>query len=336
MIVVTGGAGFIGSAVVWDLNRRGRNDILIVDRLRCGEKWRNLSALSYADYLDKADFITRLEENSFGDSIDAVIHLGACSSTTERDADYLMENNYRYTCRIASWWENHQNARFIYASSAATYGNGDQGYEDDESRLYTLRPLNMYGYSKHLFDLYAQRRGILGKIVGIKYFNVFGPNEGHKDDMRSVVSKAFEKARDEGVISLFKSNRPQYGHGEQMRDFVYVKDAVAMTLYFLENRSAGGIFNIGTGRARTWNDLARSLFAALGKEPRIDYIDMPPSLEKKYQYYTQASTQKLRDVGCDHTCMPLEESVKDYVCGYLLEDKRLGDEKAALQSFALA
>ncbi|MFP4679265.1 MAG: ADP-glyceromanno-heptose 6-epimerase [Chitinispirillaceae bacterium] len=326
MIVVTGGAGFIGSACVWALNTRGRDDILVVDRLRSGEKWRNLASLSYSDYMDKEDFVARLESGTFGSQIEAIIHLGACSSTTEKDADYLADNNYRYTCRIASWWEKNQNVRFIYASSAATYGNGDQGYEDDESRLNALRPLNMYGYSKHMFDMYARRRGLLEKIVGLKYFNVFGPNEGHKNDMRSVVSKAFESARDEGVISLFKSARQEYAHGEQKRDFVYVKDAVDMTLHFLQNRDVGGIFNVGTGRARTWNDLAAALFSALGKPTRIEYIDMPESLEKKYQYYTQARTGKLRNIGCSHECMSLEDSVRDYVCNYLVPGNHLGDE----------
>lgn len=326
MIVVTGGAGFIGSAVVWALNRRGMDDILVVDRLRSGEKWRNLVSLSYSDYMDKGDFLSKLESGAFGSQIDAIIHLGACSSTTEKDADYLAENNYRYTCRIASWWEGNQKTRFIYASSAATYGNGEQGYDDDESRLETLRPLNMYGYSKHMFDLYARKRGLLDKIVGLKYFNVFGPNEGHKDDMRSVVSKAFESARDEGVISLFKSARDEYADGEQKRDFVYVKDAVEMTLYFLENRDAGGIYNVGTGMARTWNDLAAALFAALEKPVRINYIDMPTELEKKYQYFTLARTGKIKSIGCSHCCMTLEESVKDYVCGYLACGKHLGDE----------
>ncbi|MFW5813290.1 MAG: ADP-glyceromanno-heptose 6-epimerase [Fibrobacterota bacterium] len=326
MVVVTGGAGFIGSAVVWALNRRGVDDILVVDRLRSGEKWRNLVPLSFSDYMDKGDFLERLEAGAFGPEIDAIIHLGACSSTTEKDADYLSDNNYRYTRGIASWWEKNQNTRFIYASSAATYGNGQQGYDDDESRLETLRPLNMYGYSKHMFDLYARRRGLLDRIVGLKYFNVFGPNEGHKDDMRSMVSKAFENARGEGVISLFKSAREEYADGEQKRDFVYVKDAVEITLYFLENRGAGGIYNVGTGKARTWNDLATALFAALGKPVRVNYIDMPAQLEKKYQYHTQARTDKLRSIGCSHSCMSLEESVKDYVCGYLSCSKHLGDE----------
>ncbi|MCL2688890.1 MAG: NAD-dependent epimerase/dehydratase family protein, partial [Chitinispirillia bacterium] len=226
MIIVTGGAGFIGSALVSALNKRGIDNIIIVDRLHCADKWKNLAALRFKDYLDKEDFIDRLENGIFNSLVDAVIHLGACSSTTEKNADYLIENNYRYTCRLAKWWkrerEQGENVRFIYASSAATYGDGALGYVDDESSIENLRPLNMYGYSKQLFDLYAKRHGLLKNIVGLKYFNVFGPNEEHKGDMRSVVSKVFERARDEGKITLFKSEHPNYGDGEQKRDFIYV------------------------------------------------------------------------------------------------------------------
>jgi ADP-L-glycero-D-manno-heptose 6-epimerase len=330
MIIVTGGAGFIGSALVWALNRRGIDDILIVDRLHCADKWKNLAALRFYDYLDKEDFIDRLQKGVFNSMVSAVIHLGACSSTTEKDADYLIENNYRYTCRLANWWERErdggENVRFIYASSAAAYGDGALGYADDESAIDKLRPLNMYGYSKQLFDLYARRRGLLKNIVGLKYFNVFGPNEEHKGDMRSVVSKVFKSARDEGKITLFKSGRPDYGDGEQKRDFIYVKDAVEMTLFFLDNRSVSGLYNVGTGKANTWNSLANAIFSALGKEPRIDYKDMPEELEGKYQYFTQADISKIRKAGCAHTCMSLEDAVKNYVQQYLLKGKYLGDE----------
>jgi len=329
MIIVTGGAGFIGSALVWALNRRGVDDILVVDRLHSADKWKNLAALKFYDYLDKEDFIGRLDNGQFNSSVEAVIHLGACSSTTEKNADYLIENNYRYTCRLAGWWEREskrgENIRFIYASSAATYGDGALGYSDDESAIDKLRPLNMYGYSKHLFDLYARRRGLLKNIVGLKYFNVFGPNEEHKGDMRSVVSKVFQRARDVGKITLFKSGRSDYGDGEQKRDFIYVKDAVEMTLFFLDNRSAAGLYNVGTGEANTWNSLANSIFSALGKESCIDYNDMPVELEGKYQYFTQAGIGKLRAAGCTHACMSLEDAVKDYVQQYLLKGKYLDE-----------
>ena len=317
MIVVTGGAGFIGSVLVWRLNKAGRDDILIVDHLGQTEKWKNLAPLAYADYLDKGEFITRLEAGDFKDSIDVLFHLGACSSTTETDAAYLMDNNFRYSARIGTWWESHRSARLIYASSAATYGNGDKGYADDESKLGGLRPLNMYGYSKHVFDLYARRKGWLKEIVGLKYFNVFGPNENHKGDMRSVINKAFPRMRDEGKISLFESHRPDCKNGEQRRDFIYVKDAVAMTLFFMEHRTAAGIYNIGTGAARSWNDIANAMFAALNKKPSIQYIPMPPEIRPKYQYFTQAETARLRAAGCAHQCRSLEESVAEYVRDYL-------------------
>jgi len=320
MIVVTGGAGFIGSALVWALNRRGLDDILIVDYLGTDEKWKNLVPLRFSDYLDGDTFIERLENRDFGSRIHAILHLGACSSTTETDAGYLMENNYRYTARLGQWQEDHTHCRFIYASSAATYGAGERGYSDDESKLSELRPLNMYGYSKQLFDLHALRKGWLKRIVGLKYFNVFGPNEYHKGDMRSVIHKAFPGVRDEGVIRLFMSHRSDYGHGEQVRDFIYVKDAVEMTLFFLENREANGIFNVGTGTARTWNDVATSMFAALDRPPSIEYIPMPENLQGKYQYTTRAEMDKIRAAGCTHECRPLEDSVREYIRDYLARD----------------
>ncbi|MBN1575811.1 MAG: ADP-glyceromanno-heptose 6-epimerase [Chitinispirillaceae bacterium] len=317
MIIVTGGAGFIGSAVVHALNERGRDDIIIVDHLGSSEKWKNCVALRYDDYLDKKEFINELEEGRFGEEIEVLFHFGACSSTTETDAGYLMENNFRYTARLGGWWERHSATRFIYASSAATYGGGEQGYMDDKTRLHLLRPLNMYGYSKHLFDMFALRKGWLDRIVGLKYFNVFGPNEYHKGDMRSVINKAFPRIRDEGVIALFKSYRPEYGNGEQLRDFIYVKDAVAMTLFFMDRSEVGGIFNIGTGRARSWNDSAHAMFLAVDKKTNIEYVEMPESLREKYQYFTQADLTRLREAGCMHECRTLESSVEEYVRNYL-------------------
>ena len=320
MIVVTGGAGFIGSALVWALNQRGEDDILIVDRLGETEKWQNLVGLRFNDYLDKSVFIDQLTRGHFGDRLRAILHMGACSATTEKDAGYLMENNYRYTARIAAWRESQPRCRLIYASSAATYGDGARGYVDDEAALPHLRPLNMYGYSKHLFDLLALRKGWLKDIVGLKYFNVFGPNEYHKDDMRSVINKAYPQVRDEGRIRLFKSHRPDYGDGEQLRDFIYVKDAVAMTLFFLERDDIGGIYNIGTGRAQSWNDVAAALFKAADQPLNIEYIPMPEELQGKYQYYTCADLTKLQAAGWSRPCRPLEESVADYVRHYLAED----------------
>ncbi len=229
MIVVTGGAGFIGSALIWALNQRGRDDILVVDRLGATDQWRNLAGLRFADYMDKDAFIEDLEAGRFAETIEAILHMGACSSTTETDADYLMANNYGYTARIAAWQASRPACRLVYASSAATYGDGANGYADDESRLDALRPLNMYGFSKHCFDLRARREGWLKAIVGLKYFNVFGPNEGHKGAMRSVINKAYVGVRDTGRMVLFKSHRTDCAHGEQRRDFIYVMAAASLT-----------------------------------------------------------------------------------------------------------
>jgi len=262
VIIVTGGAGFIGSALIWELNRRGKKEIVVVDRLGTGTKWKNLRGLRFHSFIHKETFLARLEAGEFDDRVDTVIHMGACSATTESDADYLMENNTNYTLSLARWWEGRRGVRFIYASSAATYGDGSNGYDDDESKLDSLRPLNMYGYSKHLFDCIAREQRWLADMVGLKFFNVYGPNENHKGGMRSLINKAYPTVRDTGKISLFRSDHPDYPDGEQVRDFIYVKDAAAMALYFTERRDGGGLFNIGTGEARSWNDVARALFAA--------------------------------------------------------------------------
>jgi ADP-L-glycero-D-manno-heptose 6-epimerase len=325
-VLVTGGAGFIGSALVWALNARGIDDILVADVLHTDEKWRNLVPLRYADYVAGPMLRSRLGQTptAFG-KFSAVFHLGACSSTTERDASYLIDNNTAFTRELAGW-ALASGARFIYASSAATYGDGSEGMDDKDPAIERLRPLNMYGYSKHLFDLYARRLGWLDRIVGLKYFNVFGPNEDHKGDMRSVVSKANLQIRDSGKIGLFKSYDPKYPDGGQMRDFLYVKDAVEMTLHFAEKgSSAAGLFNLGSGEANTWLTLANAIFAALGRPPKIEFIDMPEALRAKYQYYTKADISKLRASGYDRPITPLSDSVGDYVRNYLVPDKRLGD-----------
>jgi len=320
-ILVTGGAGFIGSALVWALNRRGCENIVICDILGTTEKWRNLTPLRYADYIEAADLLPRLNSGALG-KFDLVLHLGACSATTEKDATYLIHNNYEFTRDLALWSLAHK-TRFVYASSAATYGDGSAGMEDKESVLDSLRPLNMYGYSKHLFDQHAYRAGFLNKIVGLKYFNVFGPNEDHKGDMRSLVHKSFAQVRDEGVIRLFKSYRKEYGHGEQQRDFLYVKDCVAMTLHLAATPKANGLFNIGSGVARSWVDLANAVFGALDKKPVIKFIPMPETIRDKYQYFTQANLLRLRGAGYTAPVTSLEAAVKDYVRNYLIPDARL-------------
>ena len=327
-ILVTGGAGFIGSALVWELNRRGYENILISDVLGTDEKWRNLVPLKFSDYIDAADLLSAIRTNSgsLGD-VSTIFHLGACSATTEKNSDYLMRNNFDYTRQLALWALS-RSARFVYASSAATYGDGAHGMDDTLTDLHKLRPLNMYGYSKHLFDLHAARHGILSRIVGLKYFNVFGPNEDHKADMRSVVHKSFNQVLKEGRIQLFKSHRPDYKDGEQMRDFLYVKDAVNMTIHLAQTPLAGGLYNLGSGLAHSWVQLAEAIFSALGKPPVIDFIDMPETLREKYQYYTCANIDKLRATGYSAAITPLRDCVKDYVQNYLMHDRRLGDEPA--------
>jgi ADP-L-glycero-D-manno-heptose 6-epimerase len=315
LIVVTGAAGFIGSALAWRLNQMGRTRLLLVDELDLGGKWKNLVPLAYQDYADKADFLEAIRDGSLdGIEIEAVFHLGACSSTTEKDAGFLARNNYEYSKTLAEWClERPEPIRFIYASSAATYGDGKQGYRDDHALLPSLRPLNPYGYSKHMFDLWNLRHGHLDRVVGLKYFNVFGPNEYHKGDMMSMVAKAFGQIRQEGCVRLFRSHRPDYGDGMQLRDFLYVKDAVDMTLSFLDRSMPGGIYNVGTGEARSWLDLAGALFRAMGREPKVEFIPMPEAIRDAYQYRTQAEMAKLRAAGYSAPIRCLDEAVADYV-----------------------
>jgi ADP-L-glycero-D-manno-heptose 6-epimerase len=323
-ILVTGAAGFIGSALVHELNRRGLSDIVLTDFLGQDEKWRNLLPLEFEDYVPADEFLSGISSDpeTFG-KFAAVFHLGACSSTTVTDADYVMKNNFAYTRDLCRWALS-SGARFVYASSAATYGDGSAGMDDSSTDLKAFRPLNLYGYSKQLFDLYAAREEILQDIVGIKYFNVFGPNEYHKGDMRSLVCKAYEQIETTGKIRLFKSYKPEYADGCQMRDFVYVKDAVDMTLHLAEEEEAGGLYNIGSGIARTWVDLATALFSAVGKPVNIEFIDMPDSLKGQYQYYTCADISKLRSTGYTKETTTLEAAVHDYAVNYLRPGLRLG------------
>lgn len=325
MFIVTGAAGLIGSSVIWGLNRRGVGDILAVDHLGCSEKWRNLRALEYADYMEKEDFRDLLADGGLDNvKIDGIFHLGACSATTEKDATYLIHNNFEATKELALFAVNH-NIPLIYASSCATYGDGSQGYKDDESSIEKLRPLNMYGYSKQMFDLWARRNGLLDKICGCKFSNIYGPNEHHKAEMRSVVLRAYEQISTEGKMRLFRSYKPEYANGEQKRDFLYVKDAVEM-LMFLFDKKATGLYNIGSGKAETWNSMVKAAFKALNKPENIEYIDMPESLRPKYQYYTCADMSKLHKLGWNKEPMSLEEAIYDYYVNYQIPGKLLGDE----------
>lgn len=326
-VIVTGGAGFIGSVLVWELNRRGCSDIVIADFPPQAEKGSNLNGLRHSEYLEPAELLARLSSRSLG-KIDFVFHLGACSSTTETNKRYLRENNYEYSRKLAEWALG-AGVRFVYASSAATYGDGTAGMDDSDPRqLERLHPLNLYGQSKHWMDLHAWQHGWLDRIVGLKYFNVFGPNENHKGDMRSVVCKSYAQVLESGVIHLFKSYRRQYQDGEQQRDFLYVKDAAAMTLHLAANPAANGIFNIGSGKTRTWNALARAVFSALKREPRIVYIEMPESIRDKYQYSTQADIGKLLSTGHTQPITSLEDGVRDYIVNYLMPGHSVSGLKA--------
>jgi len=329
-ILVTGGAGFIGSALIWELNRRGLRNILVCDQLGETQKWKNLVPLQFADYIEGDDLLMRLDVSpqAFSD-VATIFHLGACSSTTETDAAYLIRNNFEYTKALAKF-SIAEDLRFVYASSAATYGCLEQKVSDSIP-LETLRPLNMYGYSKHMFDCWAERAEILPLITGVKYFNVFGPNEDHKGDMRSLVHKAYYQILESARVSLFKSYRPEYRDGEQRRDFLYVKDAVDATIYLAEHVEGGGIFNVGSGEANTWLALVKAIFNSLGQPLKVDFIEMPEVLQDKYQYFTCADIDKLRSFGYERQITPLADAVRDYVVNYLIPGRHLGDEPGLKQ-----
>jgi len=318
MIVITGGAGMIGSMIAWHLNTvLGRDDIVIVDRHKHAEQWQNLCHRRYADYLDKDELLPWLES---GVKVDAVIHMGAISATTERDFNLLVQDNFRYSQRLWQWCARN-GVPLLYASSAATYGNGEQGYDD--ASIENLRPLNGYGYSKHLFDQWALRQAEAGNAppqwCGFKFFNVYGPNEYHKERMASVAWHSFNQFRETGTVRLFKSDRPDFKDGMQLRDFVYVKDAAAVVAFFLAHADKSGIYNVGTGQARAFLDLATAVMTSQGREPSITWIDMPQDLKGKYQYFTQASAAKLRAAGYSQPFHALEDGVRDYVQNYLMK-----------------
>lgn len=319
MIIVTGGAGLIGANMIWELNRQGEDDILVVDNLASTEKWKNLSHLRYSNYLHRDRFLEQLRSGHKLEGVEAVIHMGACSSTTESNADFLMENNFHYTVELCLA-ALEAGARFITASSAATYGDGELGFSDNLELMPKLRPLNMYGYSKKLFDLWCLRHHLLDEVVNLKFFNVYGPDEYHKGGMMSMVCRAVPQVRETGRIRLFKSDSEKYGDGESVRDFVYSKDCAVLMRWFIEQRSCCGIFNVGTGKARSWNDLARAVFAAMDLPEHIEYFDMPEHLKGKYQYFTEADMSWMEREHCPIRFHSLEEGVDDYVRNYLTRE----------------
>ncbi len=319
MIVVTGGAGFIGSVLVWKLNTLGYDNIVIVDELGTKEKWKNIRGLNFYDFIDKTKFIELLMDEKIPFIIETIFHFGACSSTTETNADFLIDNNYKYSTELVKY-SIPRGIRFIYASSAATYGNGENGYDDNIDELDKLRPMNMYGYSKFLFDRWIKSESLFSKVTGMKFFNVYGPNEFHKEEMQSVVTRAYRQILETGEVELFKSYKNEYADGEQLRDFIYVKDVADISVFFMENEDKNGLFNVGTGKARTWNDLVSTVFLNMKREKNIKYIEMPEILQNKYQYHTEANINKLRSVGFSQEFTSLEDGINDYTKNYLLKN----------------
>lgn len=316
-VILTGASGFIGSCYLRELNDLGIDQVYIVDVHELPDH-PNLQGKKFKDYLSREELIDRLDSGHLKD-VDGIIHLGACADTTERDRAFLARNNVQYSQRLARWSVTNDKF-FHYASSASVYGDGSQGYSDDPELLSTFKPLNAYAESKWLFDRWVVKEKLLNRVVGFRYFNVFGPNEYHKGNMRSMVSKAYDQIMESGSVKLFASSREGYGDGSEERDFVYVKDIAHVMSWFLERQDKGGIFNLGTGKARSFKDLILAVFAAVEREPRIDYIPMPESLKGQYQYFTEADLSSLRRIGCDHSFLSLEASVADYVKSHLMAE----------------
>ena len=319
MLLVTGGAGFIGSNVVAALNDAGRADVAVCDWLGHDGKWRNLAKRQLADIVPPAELPDWLK----GQKLDAIIHLGAISETTATDGDLVIETNFRLSMRLLDWCTANATP-FIYASSAATYGDGEQGFDDDGSveALKRLRPMNLYGWSKNLFDMAVAERVAKGDTLppqwaGLKFFNVFGPNEYHKGTMMSVLARRFDDIRAGRPVQLFKSHRDGIADGDQRRDFIYVDDVVRVMMWLLATPSASGLFNVGTGKARSFRDMMLAAFSALGTAPNIEYVDMPEAIRGSYQYFTQSNVDRLRRAGYNGGFTALEDAVGTYVKGFL-------------------
>jgi len=321
MILITGAAGFIGSAVAYALNSHGRTDLLLCDRFGKKEKWHNVIGLRYNRFIHRNDLFDFLKDKEHHRDIDAVIHLGACSDTTETDMDYLMQNNVDFSIKLCQWAREHD-IRFVYASSGAVYGDGSLGFSDSDDVTPKLRPLNKYGFSKWMFDMWVIENGLVDKVAGLRFFNVFGPNEYHKGSMASVIFRVFPNALTTGAISLFESHRPEVAHGEQSRDFVYIDEINDIVLFVLNNPNINGIFNAGTGYAHTFNELAQSMFEALGKPKNIEYFPMPEALRKRYQYFTRADMTRLLNAGYQQNADRFQENVVKYVKQYLVSQYR--------------
>ena len=332
MIIVTGASGFIGSCIVKKLNDTGFKDIICIDRFEDDDKWLNLRGLYYSEYIHADEFIQPdlLHSIFANEEIEAVYHMGACSSTTERDVDYLMKNNVEYS-KVLFEVCTEYDVPFVYASSAATYGAGENGYEDAHEGINKLMPLNAYGYSKQLVDEWALRQGDApSKWYGVKFFNVYGPNEYHKGNMKSVVAQAYNQINESGKMKLFKSYKDEYPDGGQLRDFVYVKDCVNAMYELINTKHTGtnGIYNLGTGKARSFVDLVKATYKSMDKKEDIEFIEMPESLQGQYQYYTQAKMEKLNLALPEFKFHSLEEGIEDYVKSHLSQtDQRLNSRK---------
>jgi ADP-L-glycero-D-manno-heptose 6-epimerase len=323
MYIVTGAAGLIGSTFVWALNKKGISDILIVDSIDHDEKEHNIAELKYEELISGDEFREKLKNGDFDSAkVEAIIHMGAISATTEKSWEKLEYNNVEFTQEVIRWCSDH-GVPCLYASSGQVYGDGELGYSDDHAMFDQFKTITLYGKSKLDVDIWARDGGYLDNVVGLRFFNVFGPNEWHKEEMRSVINKQWDAVAKDEPIRLFKSDVPKFPDGGQMRDFVYVKDAVEASLWFLDNPTVHGVFNIGTGIARTWNDVAKTMFVAAGKEPKIEYVDIPEVLKGKYQSYTLADTAKLKSVGYTGGFRSLEDSITDYVQNYLMPHQHL-------------